>query len=72
MGTNCSEFRIPSGTIKFFMCDLGTIVPKNVFLLITRGRVFTKLTEQNGPLVLKWNQLFRVSNHERNKLVPYL
>ena len=24
------------------MCDLGTIVPKNVFLLITRERVFIK------------------------------
>ena len=33
-------------------------VPKNVFLLITRELVFykrKKITEQNGPLVLKWN-----------------
>ena len=55
------------------MCDLGTIVPKNVFLLITRERVFiNKITEQNGPLELKWNQLFRVPIHERNRLVLYL
>ena len=26
-------------------------------------------TEQNGPLVLQRNQLFRVPNHERSKLV---
>ena len=56
------------------MDDLRTVVPKNVFLLIAWERVFFfffyKNTEQNGPLVLKWNQLFRVPNHERNKLVP--
>ena len=55
------------------MDDLRTVVPKNVFLLITWERVFFffyKNTEQNGPLVLKWNQLFRVPNYERNKLVP--
>ena len=35
------------------MGDLRTIVPKNVFLLITWERVFFyKNTEQNGPLVL--------------------
>ena len=28
---------------------------------------FYKNTEQNGPLVLKWNQLFRVPNSERNR-----
>ena len=52
------------------MGDLRTIVPKNVFLLITWERVFflNKNTEQNGPLVLKWNQLFRVPNSERNRL----
>ena len=52
------------------MGDLRTIVPKIVFLLITWERVFffffNKNTEQNGPLVLKWNQLFRVPNSERN------
>ena len=50
------------------MYDSKTIVPKNVFLLITWERVFYKDTEQNGPLVLKWNQLFRVPNPERNRL----
>ena len=58
------------------MRDLRTVVPKNVFLLITRERVFYKkkknITEQNGPLVLKWNQLFRVPIHERNRLVLYV
>ena len=34
-GTNCSEFRIPSGTNWSLMDDLGSIVPKNMFLLIT-------------------------------------
>ena len=44
-----SEFRAEQ-LICFFMCDLGTIVPKNVFLLITWERVFIKKnTEQNGP-----------------------
>ena len=52
------------------MDDLRTIVPKNVFLLMTWER--GKNTEQSGPLVLKWNQLFPVPNHERNKLVLYL
>ena len=33
------------------------------------GTCFYKNTEQNGPLVLQRNQLFRVPNHERNKLV---
>ena len=53
------------------MDDSRTVVPKNVFLLITWKRVFFfyKNTEQNGPLVIKWNQSFRVSNYERNKLV---
>ena len=53
------------------MRDLRTIVPKNVFLLITWESVFfkkKKKTEQSGPLVLKWNQLFRVPNSERNIL----
>ena len=56
------------------MRDLRTVVPKNVFLLITRELVFYKkknITEQNGPLVLKWNQLFRVPNSEPNNLVLY-
>ena len=57
------------------MRDLRTVVPKNVFLLITRGLVFYKkkknITEQNGPLVLKWNQLFRVPISERYNLVLY-
>ena len=44
MGANCSEFRIPSGTIQFFRCGLRTIVPKNVFLLITWERVFCNLS----------------------------
>ena len=52
------------------MDDSRNIVPKNVFLLITWERFFFyKNTEQNGPLVLKWNQSFRVPNYERNKLV---
>ena len=58
------------------MDGLGTTVPKNVFLLITRERVFYKknknITEQNGPLVLKWNRLLRVPNSERNNLVLYV
>ena len=56
------------------MRDLRTVVPKNVFLLIKRERVFYKknITEQNGPSVLKWNQLFRVPIHERNRLVLYV
>ena len=56
------------------MRDLRAVVPKNVFLLITRELVFYKkknITEQNGPLVLKWNQLFRVPNSEPNNLVLY-
>ena len=40
MGTDCSEFRIPSGTNWSLMVDLGTILPKDAFLLITRERVF--------------------------------
>ena len=42
METYCSEFRIPSGTNWTFilMDDMRTIVPKNVFLLITWERVF--------------------------------
>ena len=35
-------------------------------------RVFMKHTEQSGPLVLRWNQLFRVPNSERNNLVLYV
>ena len=31
-----------------------------------------RITEQNGPLVLKWNQLFRVPNSEGNNLVLYV
>ena len=42
-GTNCSEFRIPSGTNWSLMYDLGTIVPKNMFLLITWERAFIKI-----------------------------
>ena len=46
---------------------------KNVILLITRESVFIKkITEQNGPSVLKWNQLLRVPIHDRNRLVLYL
>ena len=55
------------------MDGLGRTVPKNVFLLITREHVFIKKNkEQHGPLVLKWNQLFRVPNSERNNLVLYV
>ena len=59
------------------MCDLRTIVPKNVFLLRRKERVFNQkiiiiiVMEQTGPLVLKWNHLFRVPNSERNNLVLY-
>ena len=42
-GTICFEFRIASGTNWSLMVDLGTIVPKNVFLLITWERVFIKI-----------------------------
>ena len=37
-GTNCSKLRICSGPNWSLMDDFGTIVPKNVFLLITRER----------------------------------
>ena len=58
-GTSCSKLRICSETNWSLIDGLGTTVPKNVFLLITRERVFIKKNkEQNGPLVLKWNQLF--------------
>ena len=70
--TNCSKLRICSETNWSLIDGLGTAVPKNVFLLITRERVFIKKNkEQNGPLVLKWNQLFRVQNSEPNNLVLY-
>ena len=36
--TNCSKLRICSGPNWSLMDDFGTIVPKNVFLLITRER----------------------------------
>ena len=54
--------------------ELLCFIPKNVFLLITRKRVFYKKknTDQNGPLVLKWNHLFQVPNSERNNLVLYV
>ena len=43
------------------MCDLGTIVPENVFLLITRERVFIKKKYgTKWSFSVKWNQLFRV------------
>ena len=61
-----SEFRVPNSERN--RCGLRTIVAKNVFLLITWEPVFYQNTEQNGPLVLKWNHLFRVPNSERNKL----
>ena len=35
------------------MDDLGTIVPKNMFLLITWERAFVKIRKKNGPLLLK-------------------
>ena len=66
--------RICSETNWSLIDGLVTTVPKNVFLLIARERVFIKKKnkEQNGPLVLKWNQLFRVPNYERNNLVLYV
>ena len=45
-GTNCFEFRIPSGTNWSLMDDLGTIVPKNMFLLITWERAFVKIRKK--------------------------
>ena len=72
-GTNCFKLRICSETNWSLMDGLGRTVPKNVFLLITREHVFIKKNkEQHGPLVLKWNQLFRVPNSERNNLVHYV
>ena len=70
-----SEFRAEKfGSLYLCMRNLGTIVPKNVF--DNKGTCFYKKkkknTEQNGPLVLKWNQLFRVPIHQRNRLVLYL
>jgi len=44
-GTNCSKLRICSGPNWSLMDDFGTIVPKNVFLLITRER-FPKYKER--------------------------
>ena len=51
--------------------DLGSVVAKRrkwdrVFFFLIKN------TEQNSPLVLKRNQLFRVPNHERSKLALYL
>ena len=68
MGTDCSEFRIPSGTNWSLMVDLGTILPNDAFLLITRERVFIRIQNKNGPLLLKEELIFRVPNPERNKL----
>ena len=72
-----SEFRAEQFSSLRSIWELLYFVPKNVFLLITRELVFllkkkTNKTKQNGPLVLKWNQLFRVPIHERNRLVLYL
>ena len=71
-----SEFRAEQFSLLCAIWELLYFVPKNVFFLITRERVFYKkkknITEQNGPLVLKWNQLFRVPNSERNNLVLYV
>ena len=44
-GTNCSKLRICSGPNWFLMDDFGTIVPKNVLLLITRAH-FPKYKER--------------------------
>ena len=51
-GTNCSEFRIPSGINWFLMVDLRTIGPKNVFLSITWEAIVPiskSRAEQIGP-----------------------
>ena len=53
------------------MRDLGSVVAKKKKMGMSFF-FFIKNTEQNGPLVLKRNQLFRVPNHERNKLALYL
>ena len=67
-GTNCSEFRIPSATNWFLMNSLGTIVPKNVFLLITWEHAFIKIRNKMVLYCYKGNQLFRIPNPERTKL----
>ena len=54
IGTICSEFRIPSGTDWTLMDDSRTIVPKNVFLLITWEPIVPSSesrAEQIGPLM---------------------
>ena len=55
MGTNCSEFRIPSGRDLDWtlMDDSRNIVPKNMFLLITWEPIVPSSesrAEQIGPL----------------------
>ena len=50
-GTNCSEFRIPSGTNWTLMDDLRTIVPENVFLSITLEPSSESRAEQCGLYV---------------------
>ena len=74
-----SELRAEQFNSLCAIWELLYFVPKNVFLFITRELVFLfkkkkkkkHITEQNGPLVIKWNQLFRVPNSEPNNLVLY-
>ena len=68
MGTDCSEFRIPSGTNWSLMVDLGTIIPKDAFLLITRERVFIRIRNKNGPLLLKGEPIFPSSESQSEQI----
>ena len=68
MGTDCSEFRIPSGTNWSLMVDLGTILPKGAFLLITRERVFIRIRNKNGPLLLKGETIFPSSESRAEQI----
>ena len=56
------------------MRDLRTVVPKNVFLLITRERVFYKkkknITEQNGPFSVKVEPIVPSSDSRAEQIGP--
>ena len=53
------------------MDDMRTIVPKKCVPFDNMGTCFFyKNTEQNGPLVLKWNQLFLSSEFRAEQIGP--